>query len=266
MAAGIRAVGDDSLSVMQAHQYVRPDADVAVFYGLAGRLQQVFSEYSADPARRAVYVDLGYFGRKDGGLLRGYHKISVDARHPTAYFRRTEHSSHRIRHLGVRVRPWRAASSDAPIIVAGMGPKGAMAEGYSPGQWETQAVALMRRHTKRPIIYRPKPNWPEAAPIPGAMFSKPGAVALSDQIRGAHAVVSHHSNANVEALVEGVPSFSVAGVATTMGLTDLAMIETPLMPETRPQWLADLAWCQWNVEEMANGSPWRHMKKEGLIP
>lgn len=267
MLAGIRKVeGPTRVIMQQAIQYVEPHHDVAVFYGLHGALTRCMQDYSRDSKRRAVYIDLGYFGRREGGKLFGYHKIAVDARHPTAYFQSTPHKPDRWSRFRMAIRPWRQPARGAPIILAGMGPKGAAAEGLGPLQWETEAVKTIRRYTNRPIIYRPKPNWEGAPPVVGTQYTKPDAVKLDDQVRHSHAIVSHHSNTNVEGLILGIPSFTMGGVATLMGLSDLSKIEEPLLPEGREQWLADLAYTQWSVQEMADGLAWRHMKNEGLVP
>lgn len=267
MLTGIRRLqGPNAVKVISSAQYVSPQHDVAVFYGLHGRLTSVMAAYSKDPQRRAVYMDLGYFGRREGGKLFGYHKISVDSRHPTAYFQNRQHSDSRWKRFKVKVRDWRPEAPNSPIILAGMGPKGASFEGYNPGEWEAEAVRIMRKHTARPIIYRPKPNWPNAPQIPGATYTRPDSIKLDDQIRGAHAIVSHHSNANIEAMVLGVPSFTEGGVGSLVSLSDLAHIETPYMPAAREQFLADLAYTQWSVSEMADGQAWRYLRDEGLVP
>lgn len=268
MLAGIRRVeGLQKVVLQQANQYVTPHHDAAVFYGLHGRLTAAMEEYSKDPKRHAVYIDLGYFGRRDGGKLFGFHKIAVDGRHPTPYFQNRPHDGKRWARFAHQhpIRPWRAPSKDSPIILAGMGPKGAGAEGFGACAWEMEAVKIIRRHTRRPIIYRPKPNWEDARPIPGTQFTRPDSVKLDDQLRGAHCIVSHHSNTNVEALLMGIPSFTVEGIAVGMSKTDLSQIEDPYLPEGREQWLHDLAYTQWSVQEMQDGIAWRYLRDEGLI-
>ncbi len=145
-----------------------------------------------------------------------------------------------------------------------MGPKGSRAEGFSPLAWERRAVAMIRQHSARPIIYRPKPNWENPLPLQG-VETAPKDQDLMEALRGCHAVVAHHSNAAVEALVAGIPAFVVEGIALPMGRSDLAMIEQPRYPGTRAQWLADAAWTQWSVAEMSSGAAWRHLKDEGLV-
>lgn len=264
MKAGIERVGD-RVRVASSLRYTRPEADVAVFYGLAGRLHRVLREYGDHPKRKALYIDLGYWGRKEGGRFSGYHKISLDDRHPTAYFQARKHDASRADRFDLKVQPWKKGGKH--ILLIGMGPKGARAEGFAPREWEREALKRIRAVTKRPVIYRPKPNWENAPPIPGCEFDDPRrATPLEALLRDCHAVVSHHSNACVEALLAGVPIFTEEGVASPMGLSDLAEIERPIFPAGRRQWANDIAWCQWSVAEMAEGLPWRHLKDEGLIP
>ena len=208
-------------------------------------------------------MDLGYWGRRQGGRWAGYHKLVVNARHPTAYFNRRALPSCRASELRVFPEPWRADGS--AILLAGMGDKGAAAEGFLPEAWERETIAELRRFTKRPIIYRPKPSWKKAAPIAGVSYS-PRTEELSAVLRRCWAVVTHHSNVAVDGLVAGVPAFTWGGVAEPMALRRLDLIEEPLRPEGRWEWISNIAWTQWSVTEIALGDPWRHLKAEGLLP
>lgn len=261
MLEGIKRVGDVATLVPSAKYDGLVKYDVAVFYGLGAKCGDILRDYSERAT--AVYIDLGYWGRKAGGRFIGYHKLSVNGRHPTAYFQKRRHDDSRMKKFGVVVRDWRPPGSY--ILLAGMGPKGSVAEGYGLGGWECEAIKTLRRVTDRPILYRPKPNWDGAYPLPGTIFSPPDSATLQEQAQRAHCVVSHHSNANVECLLDGVPSFTTAGVAEVLSLRDLEAIEAPIRPPGREQWAADIAWTQWSVEEMAEGLPWRHLKDEGLV-
>lgn len=263
MAAGIRKVGDQA-TILSSFSYRKPDHACAVFYGLAGHMARALKEYPA-AGRQAVYVDLGYWGRKQGGRWSGYHKVSVNGRHPTPYFQAKAHDGSRAEVFGLEAQPWRPVGRS--ILLCGMAPKGARAEGYAPNEWERQAVATMRRFTDRPVYYRPKPNWPQWRSIPGTLDA-PADVDLLAQLAAlnVHAVVSHHSNANVEALVAGYPSLTVEGIALAQSFTDLATVDHPCQRFDRQQWIHDATWCQWSVDEMAEGLPWKHLKDEGLVP
>lgn len=258
MSAGISRCGD-KVTRLFADQYRGASGDVAVFYGYTEPLRRVMADYRR--YGKAVYVDLGYWGRHEGGRRVGYHKIAVNGRHPTPYFMARPFKPDRFRHFGLDVLPWRRGQK---IILAGMSAKAAHAEGFLAEQWERKVIAALRRATDRPIVYRPKPNWPGARPLDGADYSPPGEP-LQALLADCHAIVTHHSNVAVDGLLAGVRAFCWDGVAKPLASQDLAAIETPIEPEGREAWAAAIAWTQFTVAEMGDGVPWRHLKDEGLI-
>ena len=264
LGAGASAAGYRALIRMD-NVYSRPIGDIAAFYGYQKSFPHIMADYIA-AGKTVVFVDLGYWGRRCGGRYNGYHKIAVNARNPNKYLMKRKRDDSRISLLGIKAMPWR--SNDDFIIVAGMSDKSANSYGMKPEEWERWAVAEIQKHTIRPIIYRPKPSWHGARPIAGSEFrpALPSSDATADTFNGCHAVVTHHSNIAIDALVNGVPSFCWDGAATCMSLQDLAQIEAPWRPDGRDQWLANIAWCQWTVPEMASGAMWRQLKTDRLIP
>lgn len=239
----------------------RCEFDVAIFYGLAGGLAKTLADYR-DSGRRAFYIDLGYWGRRKLSRWDGFHKIALNSRHPTAYFQDRPKGPERFRELGGDgIRPWR--KSGRHVLVIGMSAKAATAEGLVPEKWERDTIARLRGLTDRPIIYRPKPNWAEARPIPGSVFGH--GPSLREALVDCHAVVAHHSNAAVEALLAGVPCICPDGVASRLSAHRLEDIENVPTPEGREQWAYDLAWTQWSVEEMQSGAAYRYLLEEGLL-
>lgn len=263
LAEGIAKSGDFPAIISERDYNPRQieEYDCCAFYGLEGNNTQVFRDFAAHSA--AVYVDLGYWGRREGGRWSGYHKVVVNARHPNAYFRAVSHPADRLKRFHVEHRPWRETGSH--ILLAGMGDKGSQAEGYQPEQWERWAIAEIRKYSKRPIIYRPKPSWKTAKPIAGTIYSEKK-IEVETHFRDCWAIVTHHSNVAVDGLVAGIPAFCWGGVALEMSLQDLSRIESPYFPDGRAQWMADIAYTQWSIAEMRAGLPWQHLKREGLIP
>ncbi|HEY5410180.1 MAG TPA: hypothetical protein VIJ94_05570 [Caulobacteraceae bacterium] len=265
MLEGILHSGDRAI-VKSSLYYRIPEGRVGLFYGLAGRLVNALVDYPR-AGRSAIYADLGYWKRKDGGRYTGYHKLIVNGRHPTDYFQREPHPHDRLEALELDLKPSRR--TQGAILIAGMGPKGARAEGFRVNQWEQSVVDEIRKHTDRPIIYRPKPNWAEARPLEGASMP-PVSGLLVDGLSDVRCVVSHHSNANVEALCLGVPGFTLEGPALPLSLSteELQFIETPRFVgyDERRQWAADLAYTQFSIDEMKAGVAWRHLRDEGLVP
>jgi hypothetical protein len=260
MADGIRKCNDQVHDIRQEF-YHGPNDDAAVFYGLYEKLADAFVEYRR-VGKMAVYVDLGYWGRTEGGKLKGYHKVSINSRHPTAYFQKRKHPDDRFKRFGLDIKPW--TKSGGHILVAGMGAKAATVEGFKPNQWEQLAINELRKHTDRPIVYRAKNSWRSAEPIDGTIFSwrEP----LEEVLENCWATVSHHSNVCIDGMLEGIPAFCYHGVASVMGLQDLSKIETPVYPDDRYQFMCDVAYNQWTPIEMHSGACWRHLKSEGLVP
>jgi hypothetical protein len=259
MAEGVRRAGGHGDLRSSASYKGRPEYDVAIFYGLAAGLDRIFRDYREQ--RRAVYVDLGYWGRRKRTRWDGYHKVAVNSRHPTSYFQLRPHGPERFAQHGVAIRPWREEGRH--ILIAGMSAKAAAAEGLLPNQWERQTIARLRQLTRRPIIYRPKPNWTDAHPLEGTTFDRE--TPLEDALTDCHCVVTHHSNVAVDALMAGVPCICPGGVASLLSGHDLADIEKPPMPKGREQWAADLAWTQWSVDEMQSGAAFHYLVDEELI-
>lgn len=255
MMHGAQACGD-KVTYLRASTYRSPECDIAVLWGYVESCQKIINDYVAT-GRKAVYLDMAYWQRRES------YKVCVNARHPNAYFQKVKHGPQRRLQLGVVPRPF--AKQGELILLAGMGAKSAWAEHQEPVEsWERATVNELRALTDRKIVYRPKPSWAGASSIKGTRFSPPSE-ALEPLLAASWAVVTHHSNVAIDGLVSGVPAFVWYGAAVPMGLQDLAKIETPLYPD-REQWLNDLAYCQWSKEELRNGSCWRHLKMEGLIP
>lgn len=263
MAEGIRRSGDEPIVKTSTSYKGLPSTRIAIFYGLALGLSRVLTDYR-QAGRTAVYCDLGYWDRRLKSRHDGYHKVAVNDRHPTEYLMDIDHGPDRFLRHGLTIEPWREEGRH--ILVAGMSGKAAIAERLRPNVWEEQTIRRLRQLTRRPIIYRPKPNWHGAKRITGQGVTFDRDMPLAEALRNCHAVVTHHSNVAVDALLAGVPVFCEKGVAKILGSSGLASIEQPLMPPGRKQWAYNLAYCQWSVEEMRQGLAYRHLINDGLIP
>jgi len=64
----------------------------------------------------------------------------------------------------------------------------------------------------------------------------------------------------LEAVIEGIPSFvfSKRSVAWNVTNHDLSEINNP-KTFNREQWFNDLAYTQWNLEEIERGLPFKHL-------
>jgi hypothetical protein len=92
-----------------------------------------------------------------------------------------------------------------------------------------------------------------------AVFVPPGAMDaggnLAEALAGAAFAVTWNSNSGVDAAMAGVPVVAMdeGSMAWPVAAHDLGAV--PRLPERRP-WAAQLAWCQWRPEEIADGTAW----------
>jgi len=135
-----------------------------------------------------------------------------------------------------------------------------------PTRWATKVANTLRTMTGRPIHYRPKPSWREAVPIDGTVWSAPPQEPdVYAALAGAHAMVTHGSNACFEAILAGIPVIVLGeAVAKPISSHTLDAISSPLMVSLyeRRQWAANLAYCQWTMQEFASGLAWQHLRPQ----
>jgi hypothetical protein len=180
------------------------------------------------------YGDHGYFGRGT------YYRVTRNAyQHDGS----GEYSPHRFELHRREVKPWRQGGKHILVcpnsnIYMGL-------HGLDGEQWLRETLATIRQHTKREVIVR----W-KHTPVP-----------IRRHLVRAHAVVVFSSAAALDALIDGVPVFVLAPFAagSTMGLSDLSQIESPIYPENREPFLWALAANQWTLAEMIDGQAWAEL-------
>lgn len=243
MIFGIARCGDTAY----AHSIDAPmlkNADVAVCYGWKRNAQ--YRDYP-----RFVYADLGYWHRDT------HYRLVAGSWSPDGYVRAQLPRS-RLDLLGVSVNPWRTDGDT--IVIAGSTGKSCVEHGLGYREWETRVAAQLQGCGKR-VVYRPKPTDRNKAPLRGVEYDYGP---LAETLARSWALVTHHSNAAVEALVAGVPVHCETGAAAAFSVP-LDQIANPPLLEGREQFLADVAWLNWSVDEMRSGAAWAHMKERGLL-
>jgi hypothetical protein len=225
--------------------------DIVIAYGWHPEIYRAAGQY--------VFLDNGYTDRK------GY-RIAVNDWCPTKSMWRGCPDD-RWRALGIVLQPH---TPGRHILVAGMSGKAAEMHGYAETEWERSAIKAIAAATSAPIVYRPKParvsrlEWRGTRPLPGATLSCKGTI--EDALAGATALVAHHSNSVIAAVIQGVPIYAKTGIGKLVSSDSIASaVAAPrvLSDEERYAFLADMAYCQWSLEEMSNGTMWDHVK--GLL-
>lgn len=111
--------------------------------------------------------------------------------------------------------------------------------------WTDRVIKTLNKNTDRRIIIRTKKT------------RRP----LMQDLQDAHCVITHTSNAAVEAIMNGIPAIVTGdSAASRMALSDPANVERPYYPDGRMEWAAALAHNQWTLDEIAQGKCWEAIK------
>ena len=200
-----------------------------------------------------IVLETGYINRGDGE--HHHYAAGFNGLNGRADFRNQDSPEDRARKLGVELKPWRKGEY---IILCGQVPWDASVEGSDHLVWLQAAADRLRSYSERPIKFRPHPKAVQAyKSIPGTEVSL---VPLEEDLKNAHCVVTYNSNSAVEALIDGVPIFAhdMGSMCWQIANKSLISVDVPNRPD-RTEWLNDLAYAQWTMQEMRRGEAWRHL-------
>jgi len=207
----------------------------AAFYGVRPAWKHLWDQAKAEK-RDVYYIDNAYF---DGARER-YFRVTRNALQADglqACWGGDREARFKV--LGLTVQPWRPSGEH--IVICPQTDEFMRVMGGFEGDWVAMVTAELRKYTDRELRVRRKD---ERRP-------------LSEDLRGAWALVTHMSCAAVEALLAGVPVFCTGRCAARwMGTSDLSFIEAPIYPERREEWAAVLAANQWTEPEFRDGTAW----------
>jgi hypothetical protein len=237
-----------------------PDGELLLAYGWKHR---PLFEAQLRAGGHFLYVDLGYWHRRAfRGDFGGMHKVVLDARHATAYFQRRRPADRLAN--APPLAPWTPAPANGHILVAGLSGKGAQSCGFEPYEWERKTIAALRQLSNRRIVYRPKPSWTAARPLPDVDFSA-AEEPLEAALCGAHAVVTHYSNVGIDALLAGIPVVCEEGLASVLSIPLQEIGDRRMPVGSREQFRCDVSYTQFNRAEIVSGEMLRQFLEDGLI-
>jgi len=222
---------------------------------LRGILKHKIMQRCWQDHRDFYYMDSGYIGNLKSLLNplgnKNWHRIvHNNLQHDTIIPR----SSDRLDRMKISMQNRRYGRR---IIVAAPDDKPCRFYGIDREQWVAETVATIKQHTDRPVVVRDR-----AARRADRVFTDPLSEVLKDDV---HALVTFNSNAAVEAVIDGIPVFVLAPAhaAAPVGNRDLACINDPhwASADQRHAWLCHLAYCQYSVKELRDGTAFRMMNE-----
>jgi len=158
------------------------------------------------------------------------------------------------------VDPWNKKGSKVLVLP----PTNAIANFFNAGDWLAKTLATLRQNTDRQIEVREKPYNPTVIlDHVGATvkIDKPTVHKGNIDWKDYHAIVTYNSNTLVASLENGVPVFCEPSCAAApISETDYSKIETPKYGD-RIALFSSLAYNNWTMKEMANGTAWRMLNE-----
>ena len=241
-------------------------ADVAVIWSVLfnGRMtgNKPIWDYYRKTGRNVIVLEVG-------GIKRGTTwKVGLNGINRDAYFGDCSNDRTRADSLGLVVKPWKAEGEF--ILICGQHNKSLQWQHMpSMSNWFLQTYDEIRKHTARPIIFRPHPRCRLdhiESGLKHVYRQEPRKVenTYDDFDMGfdnIYCTISYSSNPGIHSVMAGVPSFvsnhSLAyDVANDIDF--LHDINNPLKPD-RTQWLNDYAWTEYTVEEISCGIPLKRL-------
>jgi len=228
-----------------------------LFHGRMARNKDIWTNSVRD--NKAIIV------LEVGGIKRGTTwKVGLNGINRDAFFGDKGNDSKRAKALGLELKPWR--TDGEYILLCGQHDKSLQWHNMpSMSNWFLHTYDEIRKHTDRPILFRPHPR----CRLPHIERGLKNVIRQDPtHLKGTYddfdmafdnvwATVSFSSNPGIHSIINGVPAFvGTSSLAYDVGndIDFMHNIEHPLMPN-RQQWLNDYAWTEYTVEEIANGLP-----------
>lgn len=262
---GVTRNRKDRFTVMDRKQYVGPvkNTDVALVLGVKNNSKDILKDHLL-AGKNIIFIDKGYVRVRsaDPMLSVDYYRFSVNGFQPIHYFQSKKRSPMRWELFNIKIQPMQKEGEH--IVFAGSSAKySRFFQLPNPTEYATEIFKLIREHSLREIVYRPKPSWKDAVPINGTVFSS-NRRKLYKELEEAYALITHGSNACFDAMIKGVPTFVLGdGITKSISKHSIKDINEPYYPsdDERYQLCCDISYCQWTGKEMATGEAWRHLRK-----
>lgn len=224
-----------------------PD-DIIPFIGCTPELRPICQEWQEN-GRTWGYWDRGYMRRVFAtdlprGDNGGYYRWHINSFQMKRIIDVPDD-----RFLSMNIPLWGWSRPGEHIVVASPSPT--YEKFHRIQGWTERTISQLKELTDRPLIVRDKEMQRRASDhMANGRF-------LHDDLKGAHALVTHGSIAAVEAVIMGCPVFvDSSSAAALVGLTDLRQIEDPIYPSRLP-WVRSLCYNQFNEKELVDGTLWR---------
>lgn len=198
-----------------------------------------------------LVMERGYLGDRFAWTSLGWNGLNGRATWPKAPNDPTRFEEH----FGHLVRDWSEREGYALIIGQVRGD--AALQNCDIDDWYAQAVQAMQARGFD-VRFRPHPEAVKRNQHARGLEQYMIGGTLEEALAGAAVCVTYNSNTGVEATLAGVPVIACDHGAMAWPVCAQG-IDAELIRPDRSQWMSDMAWKQWTLDEIANGLAWEHV-------
>jgi hypothetical protein len=183
----------------------------------------------------------------------------------------------RLEQLGINWNGWQN-NKDGHIVLMLQLPGDASLRGINIYEWTEYCIKKIRSFSDRKIVIRTHPahNIKETDEfyrfiIENLILSKSSNIEISlskeksldDDLKGAYCTITYSSGSGIDSIMKGIPTIAMdpGNFAWNVSSRYPNEVENLKLAEAGEitQWLSNLAYSQWSVEEMEQGKPWMHL-------
>jgi len=204
------------------------------------------------------FIDKGYMRSENKRGRQRYLSVGLNGTKRFCHYFNHDSPDDRLKKLHLDIKPWRIKDKGY-ILFLGESDRGLVARDIDFDQWFKHTLRVIQPMTSRDVVLKPHPKQRH---LPTGDYIREFRKAhLTTLLRCAYCVVAKTTNATVTAAIEGVPVFTddLRCAAYDIAERDINNINRPRRPR-RKQWLANLAYAQWTVDEIEDGTCWNHFK------
>lgn len=233
--------------------------DVCVVWGFK---PPHFIEAMKATGARLLIMERGYFPDRFAYSSLGWDGLNNRATFPEC----TDGGERFNKHWPGLLKPWKDGRGET-VLVCGQVPGDASVYGVNLDTWAQSVVDKLlskpmpgTKAAKWDVVFRPHPLVKRQGAVRcpnGARLST--SATLSEDLADAKFCVTYNSNSGVESVCTGVPTVTLDQGAMAWDVSGHSIDESLMVPAREP-WAHRLAWRQWRLEEIADGTAWDALK------
>jgi hypothetical protein len=236
--------------IRQPRSQYPPEADLVVFW--SHKIKRCINQQIA-AHKDYLVIEHGYFGDRVNVFSSArFNGLNGNAEPVMAM---EDAPPDRWEEHGFELAPWKTDGDYVLLLGQVPGDASLTQTGFTPEFYE-QAAAAVHNVTDLPVRFRPHPKSRQYVRVAG---TEPSTGTLSDALAGAALAVTWNSTAGVDAALAGVPVCACDRGSMAWPVASHDPTAPPQRPD-RTAWLNHLAYCQWTLEEFADGDAWDHLR------